>query len=292
MAKKGLGRGLEAILGDMPPPAVEPRGDALDISVAEIAPDKDQPRKDFSEDELEALSQSIKARGVLQPILVRPKGPKGIHTIIAGERRWRAAQRAGLHKIPALIKDVEPGISAEIALIENVQRVDLNPIEEADAYERLREQHGRKPGEIAEAVGKSRSHVANMLRLTQLPDEVRGMVMAGELSMGHARALLGAEDPLAVAKSVVKGELSVRETEKLISARKKVAVTPEKVAKAVTKATKDADTRALEQDLREALGLEVDIARIGKSGAGTVTLGYQDLDQLDDICRRLMGAAV
>ncbi|MEO1042719.1 MAG: ParB/RepB/Spo0J family partition protein [Pseudomonadota bacterium] len=292
MGKKGLGRGLEAILGDMPPPEVEPRGSTSELPVAEIAPDKDQPRKAFSEDELEALAQSIRSRGVLQPILVRPKGAGDHYTIIAGERRWRAAQRAGLHKMPALVKEVEPGVSAEIALIENVQRVDLNPIEEADAYERLREQHGRKPGDIAEAVGKSRSHVANMLRLTQLPDEVRGMVVAGELSMGHARALLGAEDPLAVAKTVVKGELSVRDTEKLISARKKVKSTPEKIARAVSSASKDADTRALEQDLQEALGLDVEITRVGKSGAGEVTLKYQDLDQLDDICRRLMGAAV
>ncbi|MEM6914177.1 MAG: ParB/RepB/Spo0J family partition protein [Pseudomonadota bacterium] len=292
MGKKGLGRGLEAILGDMPPPEIEPRGSAAELPVAEIIPDKEQPRKAFGDDELEALAQSIRTRGVLQPILVRPKDAKGSYTIIAGERRWRAAQRAGLHKMPALVKEVEPGVSAEIALIENVQRVDLNPIEEADAYERLREQHGRKPGEIAEAVGKSRSHVANMLRLTQLPDEVRGMVVAGELSMGHARALLGAEDPLAVARSVVRGELSVRDTEKLISARKKVTATPEKVAKAVSSASKDADTRALEQDLREALGLDVGITRIGKTGAGEVTLQYQDLDQLDDICRRLMGSAV
>ncbi|MEM7741412.1 MAG: ParB/RepB/Spo0J family partition protein [Pseudomonadota bacterium] len=292
MGKKGLGRGLEAILGDMPPPEIEPRGSAAELPVSEIIPDKEQPRKAFSDDELEALAQSIRTRGVLQPILVRPKDAKGSYTIIAGERRWRAAQRAGLHKMPALVKEVEPGVSAEIALIENVQRVDLNPIEEADAYERLREQHGRKPGEIAEAVGKSRSHVANMLRLTQLPDEVRGMVVAGELSMGHARALLGAEDPLAVARSVVKGELSVRDTEKLISARKKITATPEKVAKAVSSASKDADTRALEQDLREALGRDVGITRVGKTGAGEVTLRYQDLDQLDDICRRLMGSAV
>ncbi|MEM9810554.1 MAG: ParB/RepB/Spo0J family partition protein [Pseudomonadota bacterium] len=289
MAKKGLGRGLDAILGDIPA-APAPSGVA-DINIAEITADRDQPRKDFDEEELEALASSIRTRGVLQPILLRPANDTG-YTIIAGERRWRAAQRAGLHKIPALIKNVEPGVSAEIALIENVQRVDLNPIEEADAYQKLRESHGRKPAEIAEAVGKSRSHVANMLRLTGLPDEVRGMVVAGELSMGHARALLGSDNPFRLAQEVLEKDLSVRETEKLVSKPSKSGGGVSKVAKAVGRASKDADTRALEQDLREALGIDVDVTRAGSGGAGTVTLSYQSLDQLDDLCRRLMGAAV
>lgn len=291
MAKKGLGRGLEAILGDLPVERAEPRGQPLEISVSDIAPDKDQPRKAFDEEELSALAASIASRGVLQPVLVRPAATPGTYVLIAGERRWRAAQRAGLHSIPALIKDVEAHVSAELALIENVQRVDLNPVEEADAYERLRDQFGMKPADIADAVGKSRSHVANMLRLTALPVEVRGMVVAGELSMGHARALLSAEDPVATARQVVKGGLSVRATERLV-ARPTPAATPEKVAGAVKKAGKDADTRALEQDLREALGLEVEIAPQGSAGAGKMVLSYQSLDQLDDLCRRLMGAAI
>ncbi|MEM1379806.1 MAG: ParB/RepB/Spo0J family partition protein [Pseudomonadota bacterium] len=287
MAKKGLGRGLEAILGDAP--ISEPPSGVREVPTSDIAPDKDQPRKAFDAGELDALAASISARGVLQPILVRPDGPSGRYTIIAGERRWRAAQKAGLHKVPVLIKEVEPGVSAEMALIENVQRVDLNPMEEADAYQRLKDVHGRTQTDIAEAVGKSRSHVANMMRLTALPPDVRGMVMGGELSMGHARALLGADDPVALAKQVIREDLSVRATEKLVS---EPSSSVESVAKAVERATKDADTRALEQDLRETLGIDVDIVRKGKSGAGRVVLTYQNLDQLDEICRKLMGSTI
>ena len=288
MAKKGLGRGLEAILGDAP--ASEPAGGPREIALSDIAPDRDQPRKAFAEDELEALATSIRSRGVLQPILVRPADDEGGYVIIAGERRWRAAQRAGLHKVPVLIKRVEAGVSAEMALIENVQRVDLNPIEEADAYQRLRDVYGRNQGEIADAVGKSRSHVANMLRLTGLPDEVRGMVMTGDLTMGHARALLGADDPIALARHVVARGLSVRDTEKMVSTPRKADVS--RVARAVQRSTKDADTRALEQDLREALGIEVNIEQTGKAGAGRMVLTYTNLDQLDDICRKLMGSTI
>ncbi len=289
MAKKGLGRGLEAILGDMP--ASEASASVSEISISDIAPDKDQPRRQFAEEELASLAASIEARGVLQPILVRKAEQVGRYTIIAGERRWRAARRAGLHQIPALIKDVAEGVSAEMALIENVQRVDLNPMEEADAYQRLAESFDKKASDIALAVGKSRSHIANMMRLTALPDEVRAMVMAGELSMGHARALLGADDPLKAAKQVRDQDLSVRATEKLISA-KVDGGDIEKAAKSVARAVKDADTRALEQDLRETLGLSVDITRKGKSGAGKMVLSYDNLDQLDDLCKRLMGTAI
>lgn len=288
MAKKGLGRGLEAILGDVP--AEAPTTGADEINVSDIAPDKDQPRKSFADDDLAALAESIATRGVLQPILVRKKSP-GKYTIIAGERRWRASQRAGLHTIPAIVKDVADEASAEIALIENVQRVDLNPMEEADAYQRLQDRYGKKATEIAEAVGKSRSHVANMLRLTGLPDEVRAMVMASEISMGHARALLAADDPLASAKEVVAKDLSVRATEKLV-AKPANDQGSEKVAKAMQRAVKDADTRALEQDLRETLGLDVDITRKGKSSSGKMVLAYDNLDQLDDLCRRLMGSSI
>ena len=289
MAKKGLGRGLEAILGDMP--TTEASAGVAEISISDIAPDKDQPRRQFAEEELASLAASIEARGVLQPILVRKAEQVGRYTIIAGERRWRAAQRAGLHQIPALIKDVAEGVSAEMALIENVQRVDLNPMEEADAYQRLAETFDKKASDIALAVGKSRSHIANMMRLTALPDEVRAMVMAGELSMGHARALLGADDPLKSAKQVCDQDLSVRATEKLVSAKGESGDI-EKAAKSVARAVKDADTRALEQDLRETLGLSVDITRKGKSGAGKMVLSYDNLDQLDDLCRRLMGTSI
>ena len=288
MAKKGLGRGLEAILGDSP--AEPPRSGSAEIAISDIAPDKDQPRKSFDQTELEALASSIRSRGVLQPILVRKGTGTNQYTIIAGERRWRAAQLAGLHAIPAVVREATEGETAEMALIENVQRIDLNPMEEADAFQRLKDAYGKSQIEIAEAVGKSRSHVANMLRLTGLPDDVRAMVMAGELSMGHARALLGADDPVATARKVIDGDLSVRATEALIS--QPPANDMAKVAKAVQRATKDADTRALEQDLREALGIDVDIARRGKSGAGQIKLTYQNLDQLDEICRKLMGSSI
>ncbi|MCQ8183811.1 ParB/RepB/Spo0J family partition protein [Parvularcula maris] len=290
MAKKGLGRGLEAILGDAPAAAPAARDGVRELDVSDIEPDKDQPRKAFAEEELQSLADSIAARGLLQPILIRPAG-QGRYAIIAGERRWRAAQKAGLHKVPVLIKEVEEGTSAELALIENVQRVDLNPMEEADAYQRLADRYGKKPAEIAEAVGKSRSHVANMLRLTGLPDDVRAMVMAGELSMGHARALLSADDPSSAAQKVVSGDLSVRATERLVSDKPDKAGA-DKVKKAVARATKDADTRALEQDLRESLGIEVDITRKGQTGQGKMVLSYQNLDQLDDLCRRLMGSSI
>ena len=290
MAKKGLGRGLEAILGDMPTDDA-PGGGVSEINISDIEPDKDQPRRTFADEDLSTLAASIEARGVLQPILVRRAKTPGRFTIIAGERRWRASQRAGLHKIPALVKDVEDGVSAEIALIENVQRVDLNPMEEADAYQRLADLFEKKPGEIAEAVGKSRSHVANMMRLTGLPDDVRAMVMAGELSMGHARALLAADDPVAAAKKVVAEDLSVRATEKLVSSQTEGG-NIEKAAKSVARAIKDADTRALETDLRETLGLDVDISRKGKGGAGKMVLSYENLDQLDELCRRLMGTSI
>jgi len=290
MAKKGLGRGLEAILGDAPV-EVQKSG-PNEIAISDIHPDKDQPRKAFDGDELEALAASIKSRGVLQPILVRKDDASGRYIIIAGERRWRAAQRAGLHEIPALVRDVAPDETAEMALIENVQRVDLNPMEEADALQRLRDAYGKSQVEIAEAVGKSRSHVANMLRLTALPDDVRAMVVAGELSMGHARALLSADDPSAMATRVVAGELSVRATEKLISTPPSSDDGVTKVAKAVKKATKDADTRSLEQDLREALGVDVDVTRTGKSGAGQLKISFETFDQLDEICRKLMGSSI
>lgn len=289
MAKKGLGRGLEAILGDMP--ADNSASGVSEISISDIVPDKEQPRRVFAEEGLASLAASIEARGVLQPILVRRSQEAGRYTIIAGERRWRAAQRAGLHKIPALIKDVELGVSAEMALIENVQRVDLNPMEEADAYQRLSDLYGKKPTEIADAVGKSRSHVANMMRLTALPDEVRAMVMAGELTMGHARALLAADDPLKSAKKVIAEDLSVRATEKLVST-KTAPTSVEKAAKSVARAIKDADTRALEEDLRESLGVDVDISRAGKGGSGKMVLSFQNLDELDDLCRRLMGTSI
>lgn len=263
------------------------------IPIGDIAPDPDQPRKRFNEEELASLAASIKVQGLLQPILVGPKLANGRHIIIAGERRWRAAGKAGVHEIPALIRDVDDRTRAEFALVENLQRADLNPMEEADAYARMKDVYGRKPNDIAEAVGKSRSHVANMLRLVTLPAEVRAVVENGQLTMGHARALLGAEDPVKIAAQVIAQDLSVRDTERL--AKGKLAKPVSKGQPAAGEApkasgSKDADTKSLERDLEAALGLSVAIEH-GKKG-GTVTLTYDTLEQLDDICRRLMGTSI
>ncbi|RFB05423.1 ParB/RepB/Spo0J family partition protein [Parvularcula marina] len=293
-ARKGLGRGLESIFadegGDEP---LAPREGPATISLADIAPDPDQPRKSFTDKELDELAASIKARGLLQPILIRPvEGGKAKYLIIAGERRWRASARAKLHEIPVIIRNTDPGQTAEIALIENIQRTDLNAIEEADAYTRMKEVFGRKPQEIADAVGKSRSHVANMMRLSALPADVRAHVVEGKLSMGHARALLSAADPAKLAEDVIRRGLSVRETELLVGTGKNFSGGKNKGDDKGPKAPRktDADTKSLENDLEAALGLTVEIDH-GKKG-GTVTLAYDTLEQLDDICRRLMGTAV
>lgn len=302
--RKGLGRGLDAILGDVQPlrqDAGAPGGGVVTLAIADVIPDPDQPRKHFGDDELSGLAASIKEQGVIQPILVRP-ARDGKHAIIAGERRWRATQVAGLTEIPVLIREVGDGGGAEIALIENVQRVDLNPMEEADAYARLRDVFGRKPAQIAVSVGKSRSHVANMLRLTALPSEVRALVVTGALSMGHARALLSADDPIALAKKVAANDLSVRETERLAAPRppapsgetgspKDAALSAGAPRKAPSTAKKDADTKSLERDLEAALGLTVSIDHQGRDG-GEVRIDYASLDQLDDICARLMGTRI
>ena len=305
MAQRGgLGRGLEAILGDAQAPRRDeraPGGGVLTVPTDRLQPDPDQPRKRFGEEEIEGLAASIKEQGIIQPILVRPAAD-GVHTIIAGERRWRAAQAAGLREVPVLVREVSEDGGAEIALIENVQRVDLNPMEEADAYARLRDTFGRKPAQIAASVGKSRSHVANMLRLTGLPDGVRALVVTGELSMGHARALLSADDAEGLAKRVVAEDLSVRETERLASPkpegqggtkRREDAAPSDAAAPKAPRAggKKDADTKALERDLEAALGLTVSIDHQGKDG-GELRIDYQTLDQLDEVCARLMGTRI
>ncbi len=317
---RGLGRGLNALLGDAPAPRTDERPDLKEVAelarggaaaseenaagsvpraratlpVEQIQPNPDQPRRAFNDDAIADLAASIKARGMLQPILVRPV-ENGLYQIVAGERRWRAAQRAQLHDVPVLIRELTDEATAEIALIENIQRVDLNPIEEAEAYQRLAEVYGRKQEEIAKAVGKSRSHVTNIMRLLTLPDRARKAAIAGELTMGHARALLGAPDPDELLDRVVKEELSVRETEALVRAlnrpeTNKKPFLEEENPKAPP-AKKDADTRALEADLAAALGLEVEISH-EKGGAGSVTVRYLSLDQLDEVCRRLMETSV
>ncbi len=298
---KGLGRGLDALLGDARPAAVDGRAEAgagpkRELPIAFLKPNADQPRRVFDKDAIDELARSISARGLLQPILVRPAG-KDEYEIVAGERRWRAAQKAKLHDVPVIIRKLTDEEAAEIALIENVQRVDLNPLEEAAAYHRLADQYGRSQDQIAKAVGKSRSHVANIMRLTGLPQNAMDALSSGAISMGHARALLGAKDPEDACRKVLSRHLSVRDTEALArgDAPAKlnggtVEATKTKTKSKGSASSKDADTRALERDLSSILGLDVAIAH-SKKGSGSVTVEYLTLDQLDDICRRLMGSS-
>lgn len=306
---KGLGRGLDALLGDAPvsrkaesggAPASDSAASAgprRELPIEHLRPNSDQPRRNFDKDAIEELAASIAAKGMLQPILVRPLSADQ-YEIVAGERRWRAAQKAKLHKVPVIIRELTDEETAEIALIENVQRVDLSPVEEAAAYERLSDVHGRTQEQIAKAVGKSRSHVANIMRLLGLPAPVLEALSSGAITMGHARALLGAKAPADALQLVLKNDYSVRQTEALIrdgrgaASPSKDAAKPGKTeAKTMPSgASKDADTRALERDLSAILGLEVAIDH-SRKGAGALTVKYLTLDQLDDICRRLMGAS-
>lgn len=289
----GLGRGLNALLGDVAreePVAATPGGagrsiQSIDISL--ISPHPEQPRRHFDAAALDELADSISRRGVIQPIIVRPQG-RG-YQIIAGERRWRAAQRAQLHRIPAIVRDFSDSETLEIAIIENIQREDLNPIEEAEAFRRLIAEFGHSQEALGRLVGKSRSHVANLMRLLDLPSPVQNMVMHGDLSMGHARALIGAPDCEGLARTVAEKGLSVRETEKLASKAKPVR-TNEKIYSAKPVRSDDADLTSLEQHLADLLGLHVQINH--KGGAGTLTLAYSNLDQLDMICLRLSGEGI
>lgn len=300
---RGLGRGLDALLGDAPalrreepvdaPAAPGRRPSTLPIEF--LKPNPAQPRRHFNEDAIEELANSIRARGLLQPILVRPVGRQE-YEIVAGERRWRAAQLAGVHDVPVVIRELDDTETAEIALIENVQRVDLNPMEEAAAYARLADVYGRTQEEISRAVGKSRSHIANLMRLIALPPKCRTALEEGALSMGHARALLAADRPDEALAHVLKAGLSVRETENYV---RKLNEGPPGMAPAQGRGPakpsvpgkKDADTRALEADLAAALGLEISIEHTPR-GSGVVTIPYRSLEQLDDVCKRLMGAGV
>ena len=280
-----LGRGLAALIGDMAPidaPRVAETGTGIRrLPVDFIIANRNNPRRDFDPDQLEELTQSIREKGVMQPLLVRPSGDDpDIYELIAGERRWRAAQRAGLHEVPVIIRDVSDKEALELAIIENVQRSDLNPIEEAQGYNQLMEQFGYTQQDLAQVIGKSRSHVANTLRLNKLPDEVRQMLAQGKLTAGHARTLITAEDPGALARRIVASGLSVREAEALAqqgptASRKSSSAEVEK----------DADTLALEKRLSDALGLSVSIDH--KVSGGKVTIRYKTLEQLDAVCERL-----
>lgn len=283
--RKRLGRGLSALLGDAAPATVTPRpagGErVMRLPIETLAPNPANPRRSFHDEPLEELTQSIRQHGIMSPILVRPVDGGG-HQIIAGERRWRAAQRAGLHEVPVIVRAVTAGEALELAIIENVQRTDLNAVEEAAGYQRLIDEFGHKQETLAKIVGKSRSHVANTLRLLSLPASIRASVADGSLTAGHARALIGLPNADAVADEVIRNGLSVRATEALV-ARLGSARAPE------TKSARredDADTRALVKRLSQRLGLAVSLSH-NADESGTLTIRYSSLDQLDGVCRML-----
>ena len=286
--RRGLGRGLSALLGEVENAPARAPGDnapgSREAPIEILKRNPDQPRRTFREDDLEDLSNSIREKGVLQPILVRPApGAPGEYQIVAGERRWRAAQRAGLRTVPIMVRELDDLAVLEIGIIENVQRADLNVLEEALSYKVLMEKFERTQDAIAQTIGKSRSHVANTMRLLALPDEVQSYLVSGELSAGHARAIAAAADPVALAKQIIDGGLSVRETEAL--ARKTPNATTSKNKGGRPPRVKDTDTQALEADLSSVLGLDVSIDHRGSTG--TLTITYATLEQLDDLCNRL-----
>ncbi|WP_296176468.1 ParB/RepB/Spo0J family partition protein [uncultured Brevundimonas sp.] len=288
--QRGLGRGLSALLGENVAESapvdggVQPTG-VRAVPIESLKPNPDQPRKYFSAENLEELTASIRDKGVLQPILVRPQpGEDGMWQIIAGERRWRAAQAARLKTVPIIERAMDDVEVMEVAIIENVQRADLNPVEEALAYGSLMSRFGRTQDALAGVVGKSRSHVANTIRLLQLPDSVLDHVMENRLSAGHARALITAPNPEALAEQVLAKGLNVRQTEAL--ARRAAEGPKPSKAKPALSGEGAADVAALEQDLADALGLKVQLT--DKGGKGEITIKYATLEQLDDLCRRLM----
>lgn len=305
--KKKLGRGLGALMGEIQreEPLVSEKvyesneisaraalsSDAglASIPVADISPLPGQPRTRFDDEALDQLAASIAQRGVIQPVIVTAKGSG--YQLVAGERRWRAAQRARLHSIPAIVRDLDQREIVAISLIENLQREDLNPVEEARAYHKLSEDEGMTQAEIAKLVDKSRSHVANFQRLLGLPEEVLDMLAEGSLSMGHAKPLIGNDEATAIARRAVNDNLSVREVEKLARGEKPRKSRPGS-APSVATSENDADIAAVQGHLEEFLGLPVRIKTEGAPGNGTVTIGYRTLDQLDLICQRLTGGDI
>lgn len=307
--RAALGRGLGALLGETrreeslvrpapaaaggTPAAAAPArattGVAL-LSVAEIEPHPDQPRRHFDEEALDELAQSIAARGVIQPVIVRPMAG-GRYQLVAGERRWRAAQRARVHEIPAIVRQLDEREVTALALIENLQREDLNPVEEARAYQRLSDNDGLTQQEIARFVDKSRSHVANLMRLLSLPEEVLDMVQRDDLSMGHARALAVVPDPLPLAQEIIAKGLSVRDAERMAKRATKPESGPRR-ARAERDPSDSADIAAVQAHVEEFLGLKVTINADADPRTGNVVIRYKTLDQLDLICQRLTGGAI
>jgi ParB family chromosome partitioning protein len=300
--KRGnLGRGLAALFGDTGPASDVPNADTQRglraVPLEHVHPNPQQPRHHFDSENLNELAESIRENGIIQPIIVRHHpSMEGEYEIIAGERRWRAAQLAQLHEIPAIVRDVSDVKGLEIALLENIQRADLTAIEEAQAYRRLMDEFSYTQANLAQALGKSRSHIANSLRLLGLPEEVKSLIEEGALTAGHARTLIGAPDPLALARKIVADGLSVRQAEAATQrikpggdrVRKGGASTASDPVQGSVRPGKDADTLALEKDLSERLGLKVTIEAQGAdSERGRLTIEYQTLEQLDDLLLRL-----
>lgn len=285
LSRRRLGRGLAALIGeiDKPPAPRQPAAPSDGkVPIEFIQPNPRNPRRAFGDADLTDLAQSIKEHGIVQPVVVRPAaGAAGRYEIIAGERRWRAAQRAGLTEIPVIVREVNDRMALELAIIENVQRTDLNPIEEAMGYQQLIDDHSYTQADLGQVIGKSRSHVANTLRLLRLPDDIRVLLVDGALSAGHARTLVTAPDPAALAKRIVEDGLSVRQAEVLAQQPAAVQVdTPRKPA-----VEREADTVALEKLLSDVTGLKVAITH--KQKGGEVRIAYRSLEQLDELCRRL-----
>lgn len=288
LSKRRLGRGLAALIGEMdqPLPVGTPRSAVnpdRTVPIEFVSRNPRNPRRYFDETELQDLAGSIRQHGIVQPVVVRTSSADR-YEIIAGERRWRAAQLAGLAEIPVIVRDVDDRTALELAIVENVQRADLNPLEEALGYEQLIAEHGYTQNDLGEIIGKSRSHVANSLRLLKLPEPVRDMLAEGSLSAGHARALVSTPDPLALAKTIATKGLSVRDAERL--AQNQIRAQSEPSA-AIQREAKDSDTIALERSLSDRLGLSVTINH--KGAGGQIRIGYKSLDQLEEICRLLEG---
>lgn len=287
---RGLGRGLSALMADVTPEeststGVPRRGDVV-VPIEKLRANPDQPRRMFRQEDLDDLAASVKEKGILQPLIVRPVDG-GDYEIVAGERRWRAAQLAQLHDVPVLIRELDDTEVLEIAIIENIQRADLNAVEEAAGFRQLMDRFGHTQEKLAEALGKSRSYIANLLRLLALPDDVQQMVIDGVLSAGHARALITSENPSELAKIVVRDGLSVRATETLVKRQQKRDEPASAPKTRSSGSEKDADTRALEKDLSAILAMKVAINHKSGTETGQVVLTYENLDQLDDLCAKL-----
>ena len=285
---RGLGRGLSALMADVKPESDTreesgPRSADTNVPIELIVANPNQPRRRFEQDNLDELAASIKEKGILQPLIVR-QIDGGKYEIVAGERRWRAAQKAQLHSIPVLVREFDDVEVLEVAIIENIQRSDLNAVEEAAGYRQLMDSFGHTQEKLAEALGKSRSYIANLLRLLTLPNDVQNFLQEGKLSVGHARALITADNPSELARKIVKEGLSVREVERLVKKVGQKEPTPSTTAKKPAGAKKDADTRALEDDLSATLNMSVSINHKAGSESGEVVISYKSLDELDDIC--------